>query len=101
MARCDTDRSPRLCQWPVVALHRVTTRSRTARQAARVMAGSRPPPTLAGMSVHYQRGAAVTLPVRGFRLAAVYLEPPAALCQANGGRRKLEVGGFEDSLCRG
>ena len=46
---CDTDRSLRL--WPFVALRRVTTGSRTARQAARVMVGSLPPPTLAGWSV--------------------------------------------------
>ena len=45
----DADRSLRLR--PVVALRRVTTGSRTARQAARAMAGSRPSPTLAELPV--------------------------------------------------
>ena len=60
---CDTYLSLRL--WPVVALRRVTTGSSTAGQAAWVMAGSRPSPTLAGLSVPAEptpgRGAAVVI----------------------------------------
>ena len=85
--------------------HRVTTGSSTARKAERVMAGDRPPPTLAGWSVPAEPARLDGLQLSSCDTTSEGLPsccglPGAAGCLIEEGG-KLEVGGFEDSLRRG